>query len=96
MHYHRLVAPVLMVNAWLLAGHLSRGDWHIADGSALAGLADLIVVNFAIAVLMRQQHVLNAIFAAAGRRELQRWTTSGDPPRAWWGPGFVPQSRDRR
>jgi hypothetical protein len=28
-------------------------------------LANLIVVNFAIAVLIRQQHVLNAIFALA-------------------------------
>jgi hypothetical protein len=72
MHYHRLVALVIVVNAGLLVHQLSRGDWHIADGSALGGVADLIVVNFAIAVLMRQQHVLNAIFAAAGRSS-SRW-----------------------
>jgi hypothetical protein len=72
MHYHRLIALVVLVNGTLLAWHLARGDWHVADGSALSGLADLIVVNFAIAVLIRQQHVLNTIFAAAGRGS-SRW-----------------------
>ena len=67
MHYNRLIALVVLVNGALLALHLRRGDWHIADGTALSGLADLIVVNFAIAVLIRQQHVLNMIFALAGR-----------------------------
>ena len=46
--------------------------WHVAGGSALSGLADLIVVNFAIAVLIGQQHVLNAICAVAGRGS-SRW-----------------------
>ena len=72
MHYHRLIVLVVVVNAGILAVHLSRGDWRVADGSALSGLMDLIVVNFAVAVLMRQQHVLNAIFAAAGRGS-RRW-----------------------
>ena len=72
MHYNRLIALVVLVNGALLARHLARGDWHVADGSALSGLADLIVVNFAIAVLIRQQHVLNAIFAAVGRGS-SRW-----------------------
>ena len=72
MHYHRLIALVVLVNGALLARHLTNGDWHVADGSALSGLTDLIVVNFAIAVLIRQQHVLNAIFAVAGRGS-SRW-----------------------
>jgi hypothetical protein len=72
MHYNRLIAVVLLANGALLAWHLARGDWHVAGGSALSGLADLIVVNFAIAVLIRQQHVLNAIFGAAGRGP-SRW-----------------------
>jgi hypothetical protein len=71
MHYNRLIALVVLVNAALLARHLAGGDWHIGDGSALSGLADLTVVNLAIAVLIRQQHVLNVIFAAAGRGVLQ-------------------------
>ena len=55
MHYYRLIALVVLVNGALLAWHLARGDWHVADGSALSGLADLIVVNFAVAVLIRRQ-----------------------------------------
>jgi hypothetical protein len=66
MHYHRLIALVLLVNGALLGWYLAGGDWHVAGGTALSGLANLIVVNFAVAVLIRQQHVLNAIFAAVG------------------------------
>jgi hypothetical protein len=81
MYYNRLIAVVVLVNGALLAWHLARRDWRVANGSALSGLADLIVVNFAIAVLIRQQHVLNAIFAAAGRGSSRwplrlRWTIS--------------------
>jgi hypothetical protein len=81
MHYNRLIALVLLVNGALLAQHLARGDWHVADGSALSGLADLVVVNFAIAVLIRQQHLLNVIFGAVGRGSDRwplrlRWTIS--------------------
>jgi len=72
MHYHRLIALVLLVNGALLGSDLAGGDWHIANQSALSALADLIVVNFAIAVLIRQQHVLNVIFALAGRGS-SRW-----------------------
>ena len=72
MHYNRLIALVGLLNGALLARHLLRGHWRIADGTALAGLSDLIVVNLAIAVLIRQQHVLNLIFAVAGRGS-RRW-----------------------
>jgi hypothetical protein len=67
MHYNRIIALVGLVNGALLAFHLWRRDWHLADGTALSGLSGLIVVNLAIAVLIRQQHVLNRIFALAGR-----------------------------
>ncbi|HUN32102.1 MAG TPA: hypothetical protein VMU95_08770 [Trebonia sp.] len=72
MHYHRLMALVLLVNGALLGWHLAGGEWHFANQSTLSGLANLIVVNFAIAVLIRQQHVLNVIFTLAGRGS-SRW-----------------------
>jgi hypothetical protein len=43
MHYNRLIALVVLVNGVVLARHLALGDWHVADGSALSGLAGLIV-----------------------------------------------------
>jgi hypothetical protein len=67
MHYHRLIVLVLASNIGLLWYHLHRGDWLIADGSALSACADLTLVNLAAAVLIRQQYVLNALFALAGR-----------------------------
>jgi hypothetical protein len=81
MHYNRIIALVGVVNGAVVALHLWRGDWRVADGTALAGLSDLILVNLAVAVLIRQQHVLNVIFALAGRGSSRwplalRWTVS--------------------
>src|SRR4051812_7999332 len=65
MPYHRLIAGVLLLNVALLADHL--GDWRIDDGSALSGMAPLMLSNLAAAVLVRQQNVLNLLFGLAGR-----------------------------
>jgi hypothetical protein len=70
--YHRLILAVLLANLGVLAYHLGRGDWRIADGSALAALSTLMLVNFTGAVLIRQQNVLNLIFGLAGRGS-RRW-----------------------
>jgi hypothetical protein len=72
MHYHRLIALVVAVNAGVLGLHLDHGDWRIADGTALSALASLTLVNFAAAVLIRQQHVLNLLFGLAGRTSSSR------------------------
>jgi hypothetical protein len=65
MPYHRLLVGVVLINLALLGSHL--GDWRIDDGSALAGIAPLMLVNLAAAVLIRQQTVLNVLFGLAGR-----------------------------
>jgi hypothetical protein len=67
MPYQRLLAGVLAVNAALLLIHLVRGDWMIADGSALSALSALTLVNLTAAVVIRQQNVLNALYGLAGR-----------------------------
>jgi hypothetical protein len=81
MPYHRLIAAVLLINLALLGHHLLRGDWRIDDGSALSAIAGLTLVNLAAAVLIRQQTVLNALFALAGRGSRSwplwlRWSVS--------------------
>ncbi len=68
--YHRLIVAVLAINAAVLAQE--GGGWRLEDGSALSACAALTLVNFAAAVLIRQQHVLNVLFGLAGRA-----------PRAW-------------
>jgi hypothetical protein len=67
MPYHRLIALVLALNAAAL--------WQHADPLSLT------IVNFAAAVLIRQQNVLNVIFGVAGRAPRSwplwlRWSVS--------------------
>jgi hypothetical protein len=63
--YYRLIALVVAVNAAVFA--VERGDWRIADGSALHAFGTLTLINLAVAVLIRQQRVLNVLFDLAGR-----------------------------
>ena len=63
--YYRLVALVVAINAAVFA--VERSDWRIADGSALRALGTLTLLNLAVAVLIRQQRVLNLLFDLAGR-----------------------------
>lgn len=64
--YGRLAVAVLAVNAIVLLVHLGRGDWRLADGTALAGTSDAALVNTALAVLIRQQLVITGLFNLAG------------------------------
>lgn len=65
MQYNRLAAAVLALNLAILLHHLWRGDWLLRDGSAAPALSTLVLVNFAVAVLIRQQHVWNALLVLA-------------------------------
>ena len=81
MVYRRLMAAVLVANFTLLAVQLRRGHLHLADGSALARLSDLTLVNLAAAVLIRHQTVLNVLHELAGRGSPEwptwiRWSIS--------------------
>jgi hypothetical protein len=67
MPYWRLAAAILLANAVILVVNLAQGDWKLDDGSALTALSGLVLVNLAVAVLIRQQQVLNALFGLAGR-----------------------------
>src|SRR5262245_23831644 len=77
--YYRLIALVVAVNATIFA--IEAPEWRIADGSALKALGTLTLLNFATAVLIRQQRVLTVLFDLAGRispaRPLKlRWAAS--------------------
>jgi hypothetical protein len=78
MPYHRLIALVALVNLAVVRFH---GDWRIGDAGALSATADLLLLNLAAAVLIRQQVVLNALFGLAGRGRRSwplwlRWSVS--------------------
>ena len=59
MPYNRLIAAVLAVNLAVLAA----GDWSGPAGTAAQ--ADLALANLTLAVLIRQQYVINLLFRLA-------------------------------
>jgi hypothetical protein len=67
MPYYRLILLVGLINLAVFWYHQDRGDWLIDNGSALSAIATLTLLNFAAAVVIRQQHVLNVLFGLAGR-----------------------------
>ena len=67
MPYHRLVVLVLAVNVAVLVWCLTARGWSVGDGSALRGTSALVVANLATTVLVRSQHLLNLLYAAAAR-----------------------------
>ena len=79
--FNRLILAVVLLNLGVLGYHLEHADWLIDDGSALSALSSLTLVNFAAAVLIRQQNVLNVLFGLAGRGSRSwplwlRWSVS--------------------
>jgi hypothetical protein len=81
MPYRRLMLAVMVVNLALLFHHVRRGDWRIADGTALSALSALALVNVTAAVLIRQQTLLNILYGLAGRGSRSwplwvRWSVS--------------------
>ena len=66
-HYYRLVILVLCANVMTLAYGIMVGEWFSAESIALQTLANLVVVNLSVAVLVRQQYVINLLFWLATR-----------------------------
>lgn len=65
-HYHRLAAVVLVVNLGLAGYGLGPGGWSAAE-LPTSQLADLTLANFTLAVVVRQQYVINLFFWLATR-----------------------------
>ena len=65
MHYHRLIALVVIVNLVLLGYGLRQWQWWTAESINLTALSNLVVVNIGLAILIRQQYVINLLFKVA-------------------------------
>ncbi|MGN4049577.1 hypothetical protein [Pseudomonas sp. SM4] len=66
-HYNRLVALVFACNVAALVFGLSGGQWWSAAGVDLPALSGLVVANLSMAILIRQQYLINALFWLATR-----------------------------
>ena len=65
MHYNRLAATVSLVNIAVLGYGLTSGGWFSRDGVNLTSLANVALINFTMAILIRQQYVINMLFKVA-------------------------------
>jgi hypothetical protein len=65
--YNRLIALVLVVNLLALVHGLGGGGWWSSDRRALDALSATVLANFALAILIRQQYVVNLLFWLATR-----------------------------
>ena len=61
MHYHRLIALVVVVNLIYLWLGLREGNGRLS----LATLSNFVVTNFFVAIIIRQQYVINLLFKLA-------------------------------
>ncbi|MDM0059112.1 hypothetical protein [Variovorax fucosicus] len=68
IQYHRLFAVVVLANmaiAW--KGATAWGWWGSVETVALGAMAQVMLGNFALAILVRQQYIVNALFWLATR-----------------------------
>ena len=72
MHYNRLIAVVLAVNAVLAGYGLTAGGWWVGDHTDLPALALLAQANLLVAIVPRQQYVVNLVGWMATRPST-RW-----------------------
>lgn len=66
-HYNRLVALVLLANVGALVYGVTVGQWWSASGIALETLSQLVLANLSMAILIRQQYLINLLFWLATR-----------------------------
>jgi hypothetical protein len=65
MHYNRLIVLVVVLNLVLLNLGAGRGWWWTGRGLGLNNLSNLVIANIALAVLIRQQYIINLLFKLA-------------------------------
>ena len=65
MHYNRLIVLVLAINIALAVYGLNTANWFTSTGFNLTALSNLVVANIALAILIRQQYVINLLFKIA-------------------------------
>ncbi|PML82100.1 hypothetical protein [Enterovibrio norvegicus] len=66
-HYMRLVATVSILNVITLIYGITTGNWFTSDGIQLQQISNMVIANFFIAVIIRQQYVINLLFWLATR-----------------------------
>ena len=61
-HYQRLFMLVAGINLYLLFDGVFRQNWWFENGFAVEVISELMLINLTLAILIRQQYVINALF----------------------------------
>jgi len=64
MPYFRWVAIIIVINVWLLINEAALPTLH-TSASIINSLSNMVVINFALAILIRQHYVINLLFYLA-------------------------------
>lgn len=65
MHFNRLFGLIVLINLVTLIYGSTKGMWWTNEGIALGNISNVILINFTVAILIRQQYVINLLFAIA-------------------------------
>lgn len=65
MHHHRLVAAVILINLCVFIHGFLGAAWFAPGRINLEALSVAVLGNFTVAVLIRQQYVINGLFRLA-------------------------------
>ncbi|MFU9137237.1 hypothetical protein [Erwinia tasmaniensis] len=66
-YYQRLFLLVTLVNTFFLIYGVTSGHWWSEKGIQLVDISNMVLVNLAIAVLIRQQYIINFLFRLVWR-----------------------------
>ena len=62
IEYRRLAALVAVVNLWVFGAGVANGSWIAGGVYDIAAIAQVALLNFTLAILIRQQRVVNILF----------------------------------
>jgi hypothetical protein len=62
IEYRRLAALVAVVNLWVFGAGVANGSWIAGGVYDIAAIAQVALLNFTLAILIRQQRVVNLLF----------------------------------
>ncbi len=67
IEYRRLAALVALINLWIFFSGIAAGAWVQGGAYDVAAIARIALLNFTVAILIRQQRVVNILFWSATR-----------------------------
>ena len=65
MHYHRIFALVALINLLVLGYGIFEAQWWTSNQINLGIISQIVLINFSVGILVRQQYLINLFFKLA-------------------------------